>query len=136
MESSIAADVLPTGGIRVYHGIGRLKVVCAMALMLAAFATTGRAWADQAAAKAIVKGKSCGGCHYIPGVPGAMGTIGPSLKGLKDRVMIAGGKLENTPENLRGWLKDPKGILPETLMPNLGLTKEEIEILLEFLYTL
>ena len=140
MKTSIAAGVLPAtrlrppaGGVRVYHGIGRLKAACAVALRLAAFAAAGRAWADEAAAKAIVKSKSCGGCHYIPGVPGAMGTIGPSLKGLKNRTMIAGGKLENTPDNLRDWLKNPKSILPETMMPNLGLEEAELDLVIAFL---
>lgn len=140
MKTSIGAGVLPrsrltppVGGGPVCHCIGRLRVACAMALMLAAFAATGRAWADEASAKAILKSKSCGSCHYIPGVPGARGVIGPSLKGLKNRVMIAGGRLENTPENLRDWLKNPKSILPETMMPNLGLEDAQIEVLVEFL---
>ena len=143
MKTSSHAGVLPAaslipppGGVRVYRKIGWLRLACATALMLAAFTASGRAWADNAAAKAIVKSKSCGGCHYIPGIPGAMGTIGPSLKGLKDRVMIARGKLENTPENMRDWLKNPKSILPETMMPNLGLEDAQIEVLIEFLGTL
>ncbi len=140
MKTSIGAGVLPATrlkppvrGVSAFHGIGRLGVACAMALVLAAFAATGRAWADEAAAKEILKSKSCGGCHYIPGIPGAMGTIGPSLKGLRNRTMIAGGKLENTPENLREWLKNPKSILPETMMPNLGLEDAQIQVLIEFL---
>lgn len=123
----------PAGGARVYHGFGRLWLACAMALMLAGFAAARQARADEAAAKAILKSKSCGACHYIPGVPDAMGTIGPSLEGLKDRIMIGGGKLENTPENLREWLKNPKSILPETMMPNLGLEDAQIDELVEFL---
>ncbi|MCF6121790.1 MULTISPECIES: hypothetical protein [Mesorhizobium] len=27
----------------------------------------------------------CGGCHEIPGVPGARGTVGPSLQGVVER---------------------------------------------------
>lgn len=140
MKTSIAGGVLPAtrlkspaGGVRVRHGIGRLGVTCAMALMFAAFATSGQAWADGASAKEILKSKGCGACHYIPGVPGARGAIGPSLKGLKDRVMIARGVLENTPENMRDWLKNPMGILPDTMMPNLGLEDAEIDVLIEFL---
>ena len=140
MKNDIAARVPPTTRLRppaiavcVYHETGRFWIMCALALMFSAFATVGQACADEAAAKAILKSKSCGGCHYIPGLPEAMGTIGPSLKGLKDRPMIAGGKLENTPENLRDWLKNPKRILPSTMMPNLGLEDAEIEVLVKFL---
>jgi cytochrome c2 len=140
MKTSITAGVLPATrlnppirGVRVRHGIGRLGVACAIALVFTAFAPSGRAWADAAPAKEILRIKGCGACHYIPGVPGARGAIGPSLKGLKDRVMIARGVLENTPENMRDWLKNPAGILPDTMMPNLGLEDAEIDVVIEYL---
>ena len=84
----------------------------------------------------IIKAKGCGNCHRIPGIAGAMGTIGPSLKGLGERPRIAGGRLENTDENLRDWLKNPKSIKSNTFMPNFGLEDSEIEILIAFLKTL
>ncbi len=91
---------------------------------------------EKSAALKIMRSKGCGACHIIPGIAGAMGTVGPSLKGLKERTRIAGGRLENSPENLRDWLKDPKSIKSDTMMPNPGLTDGEIETLIEFFKTL
>ena len=102
-------------------------------LLFAGFAPTSTATPT---AQQIIKAKGCGACHRIPGIAGAMGRIGPSLKGLRDRPRIASGRLENTDENLRDWLKNPKGIQTETMMPNLGLEDSEIEILIAFLKTL
>src|SRR5438876_4818296 len=39
--------------------------------------------------------KGCGGCHTIPGVAGATGTIGPNLAGVASRTTIAGGAVPN-----------------------------------------
>lgn len=87
-------------------------------------------------AKQVIREKGCGACHFIPGVPNAYGTTGPSLKGLKDRPRIAAGRLENTPENLRRWLSNPKAVRPDTLMPNLGLSAEEMDAVIAFLTSL
>jgi len=46
--------------------------------------------------------------------------------------MIAG-VLENTPENLARWLRDPDSVKPGTTMPNLYLSDVEIQILVEHL---
>jgi cytochrome c oxidase subunit 2 len=83
-------------------------------------------------AEDIIRSHSCMGCHKIPGIPEAIGTIGPSLKGISDRRRIAGGTLSNTPANLRRWLKNPKNV-KTTMMPNTGLTDAEIDVLIEFL---
>lgn len=84
----------------------------------------------------ILQARGCIACHVIPGVPNAVGVVGPSLKGLNNRARIAGGRLENSTENLRDWLKDPKGIKSDTMMPNLGLSDAEIDVLLKFFETL
>lgn len=102
-------------------------------LLFAGFAPTSAA---NPTAVQIIKAKGCGACHRIPGIAGAMGTTGPSLKGLRDRPRIAGNRLENTDENLRDWLRNPKSIKSDTFMPNLGLEDSEIEILIAFLKTL
>jgi cytochrome c2 len=94
------------------------------------------AWAGNAMsspeAKAILKAKSCGTCHVIPGVEGAYGKFGPSLKGLRDRARILGGTMKYSTKNMEKWLKNPKALKPDTMMPNTGLSDEEIEILIQF----
>jgi len=37
---------------------------------------------------------------------------------------------------LKAWLKNPQSIKPGTLMPNMGLSDEEIEIVVKYLNTL
>jgi cytochrome c oxidase subunit 2 len=39
------------------------------------------------------------------------------------------------PDFVREWLQDPAAIRPNTAMPDLGLTEDEIEALLAFLHT-
>jgi len=84
-------------------------------------------------AKALLEAKACGGCHIIPGVKDAWGNAGPSLKRMKTRKRLLGGKLKNTPENLKAWLKNPASVKPGTMMPNTGLTDEEADLLVEYL---
>ena len=86
-------------------------------------------------AAAILIGKSCIGCHIVPGVPEATGQIGPNLAHLKKKRRFAGDKLANTPENVRRWLRNPKEI-KMTMMPNLHLTEDEITILIAYFDTL
>ena len=87
-------------------------------------------------AKALLQAKACGACHVIPGVEGAYGKAGPSLKGLHERKRIVGDVLENNPKNLKAWLKNPKSMKSGTMMPNTGLTDEEVEILILYFDTI
>jgi cytochrome c2 len=93
---------------------------------------------DANAGKALMSSKGCVACHVAQGVPGAVGTIGPSLNGLGDaakRPRLASGE-PNTPPNIRGWIKDPQAKKPGTLMPSLGLSEKESDDLTAFLVTL
>ncbi len=74
--------------------------------------------------------------HVMPGFRNACGRWGRLLKGLSERSRIAGDSLENNTENMRMWLTNPKSIKPATLMPNMGLTEEEVQIVIEYLNTL
>ena len=81
--------------------------------------------------------KGCGGCHTIPGVAGANGTVGPALAGVGARTAIAGGAVPNTgPDDLKKWLLDPPAVKPGTQMPKLGLTDDEATAIATFLETL
>ena len=104
-------------------------------LVLSMEGVTGSAIASPEA-KALLQAKACGACHVIPGVEGAYGKVGPSLKGLHERKRIVGDVLENNPKNLKAWLKNPKSIKTGTMMPNTGLTDEEVEILILYFDTI
>ena len=77
----------------------------------------------------------CESCHSIPGVPRANGLVGPPLGGIASRVYVAG-VLQNTPDNLVLWLRDPQGVDPKTAMPFLGVSEDDARHIAAFLYTL
>ncbi len=88
---------------------------------------------DADRAPALLRQYGCGGCHAIPGVPGAAGRVGPPLQGLRERVYIAG-VLPNTAENLVAWLQDPRRFSPRTAMPATGITPPQARDVAAFLY--
>jgi cytochrome c len=83
----------------------------------------------------LLSAHGCGGCHTIPGVSGANGTIGPPLTGYARRVYVAG-KLPNQLDNLVRWIRNPQSIEPGTAMPNLPVNQSEARAMAAYLYTL
>ncbi len=77
----------------------------------------------------------CAACHSVSGTS-AKGTIGPNLTHVASRQTFAGGTMEMNTENLRAWLQDPQAIKPGNLMPNLKLSGDQINALIEYLATL
>jgi cytochrome c len=85
----------------------------------------------------LIQQKGCGGCHMIPGVPGAIGQVGPNLAGVASRPRIAGGAVPNSgPDDLKKWIMNPAALKPGTGMPNLGLTDDDATKIVAFLETL
>lgn len=81
--------------------------------------------------------QACAGCHMINGVKGYnVGKIGPNLTHVGSRQNLAAGTLENTPENLARWIRDPQEVKPEAKMPNLGLDEATIAKLVAYLESL
>jgi cytochrome c len=86
---------------------------------------------------ALIPSKQCPGCHTIPGIQGANGTVGPNLAGVAGRTKIAGGAVDNRgPDDLKAWIMDPPGKKPGTAMPKLGLTDDEATKIAAYLETL
>jgi cytochrome c1 len=82
----------------------------------------------------IIAGAPCVGCHTIPGIPGANGTVGPNLAGVASRTKIAGGAVANNgPDDLKKWILNPPAEKPGTLMPNLGLTDDQATKIVAYL---
>lgn len=82
----------------------------------------------------LIASKPCVGCHTIPGIPGANGTVGPNLAGVASRTTIAGGAVPNNgPDDLKAWIMNPPAKKPGTLMPNLGLTDDEATKIVAYL---
>jgi cytochrome c oxidase subunit 2 len=78
---------------------------------------------------------ACINCHAVRGTA-ANGRFGPDLTHLMSRATIASGAAENTPENLRLWLKDPDAIKPGSLMPAMRMTDAELDALVRYMQSL
>jgi len=78
---------------------------------------------------------TCPQCHTIYGTP-AEATIGPDLTHFARRKEIGAGVIENTPENLALWLKDPQALKPGCKMPDFKLSDEHLKQLVAYLETL
>ncbi|MBE5395771.1 cytochrome c oxidase subunit II [Brevibacillus borstelensis] len=76
--------------------------------------------------------KSCLGCHAVAGKGGK---LGPNLTNFADRQRVAG-IMPNDAEHLAKWLRDPQKEKPGNNMPNLNLSEEQINSLVEYMSTL
>jgi len=80
-------------------------------------------------------GSGCIACHRIAGTVAA-GVLGPDLTHIGSRRTIAAGILENTPEEMARWLRDPGAVKPGALMPTLNLDEDTIRTLVAYLESL
>ena len=98
----------------------------------------GQAPTSDAATKglALFQTSTCINCHAIRGVTGADAHVAPDLTHVASRPQLGAGILENTPANMRRWLKNPQHIKPGALMPNFNYTDQELDQLREYLETL
>jgi len=90
---------------------------------------------DPARGREHIRRYGCASCHTIPGVPEADSLVGPSLDKVASRTYLAG-RLTNSPDNMIRWIRDPRGVDPQTAMPNLGLTEQDARDIAGYLYTL
>ena len=98
--------------------------------------------AQAPASNTVVKGlelfrtSSCINCHAINGVTGANSRVAPDLTHVGSRKQLASGIIDNTPANMRLWLKSPQHIKPGALMPDFIFTDEQLDQLASYLSTL
>jgi mono/diheme cytochrome c family protein len=78
---------------------------------------------------------ACTTCHRIPGMVGANAHVGPSLAGIAERRFL-GGRLPNSPENMVRWIRHPREISPQSLMPDLGVPEQDARDMAAYLLTL
>jgi cytochrome c len=86
-------------------------------------------------APAAMRKYGCISCHTIPGVKGARAKVGPELGNVRERQFIAG-RFANEPDMLIRWIQDPRGLKPNTAMPNMGVTDEDARNIAAYLYGL
>jgi cytochrome c553/cytochrome c2 len=92
---------------------------------------------DPARGRAILASgiHGCAACHTIPGIRSPKGIVGPPLGGVRARGFIAG-QLPNRPDVLVAFLQNPPALVPQTGMPNVGLTREQARHIAAYLYSL
>ncbi|MGB8013159.1 MAG: c-type cytochrome [Terriglobales bacterium] len=79
--------------------------------------------------------RSCGSCHFIPGVPRAEGKNAPSLAGWAGRSTFLN-TYQNTPENLEKWLDKPSHRKPGTTMPDINISPEDSRDMAAYLFSI
>jgi cytochrome c oxidase subunit 2 len=87
------------------------------------------------AGRLVFERTACINCHLIRGTI-ADGRFGPDLTHLMSRDTLGSGALENTPSNLRAWIKSPNHFKPGVLMPAMNLNNAEMDQLVAYLTTL
>ena len=91
--------------------------------------------ADADNGRLALRSHECGVCHLIPGVPGAVGRVGPTLAAYS-RFPYVAGKFPNEPELLIRWIRDAPALAPQTAMPAIAVTEQEARDMAAYLYTL
>lgn len=69
--------------------------------------------------------KNCANCHFTG--------LAPSLTHVGSRETLAAGTLPNTPADMARWLKNPQAVKKGVLMPDNGLTADQIKNLTAYL---
>ena len=87
--------------------------------------------ATQAGQRALMRDQ-CASCHMIRGTP-ARGTVGPDLTHVGSRATLAALTLPNDRAALADWLHDPQHLKPGNRMPDLGLSRTDIDDLVSYL---
>jgi len=98
----------------------------------------GQSPTDDATAKGLTlfQTSTCINCHAIRGVARADLRVAPDLTHVGSRRQLASGIIDNTPANMRLWLKSPQHVKPGVLMPDFTLTDEQLDQLSAYLSSL
>jgi len=83
---------------------------------------------------AIYSNSPCTTCHTIAGV--SSGHLAPNLTHFGSRTTLAGGILENNPQNVADWVRNPEKLKPGAQMPKLGLSAQQASQLAAYLESL
>jgi cytochrome c oxidase subunit 2 len=88
-----------------------------------------------AAGRRDFEAQACMNCHTISGTA-ATGRFGPDLTHLMSRATLASGAMDNTPTNLRQWIKSPDTFKSGALMPAMQLSDKQLDEITAYLETL
>jgi cytochrome c oxidase subunit 2 len=76
--------------------------------------------------------QTCANCHAIRGST-TVATAGPDLTHLASRRQLAAGLVDNSPQNLARWLRNPQQLKPGCQMPNFNLSEDQVTQLVAYL---
>ncbi len=93
------------------------------------------AFADTARGARLAAQYQCGSCHTNPGVAGAMGKVAVSLESVGRRSFIAG-RIPNRDPALARWIADPAALVPDTTMPDMGVSDADARDIAAYLRAL
>ncbi len=79
---------------------------------------------DAARGQQLLARYHCGTCHTIPGVAASRGQLAASLAQFGRRSYIAG-RVANEPAMLVRWIVSPASIVPDTAMPDMGVSEPD-----------
>jgi cytochrome c oxidase subunit II len=79
--------------------------------------------------------RTCISCHAIAGTA-AQALAGPNLTHVASRQILAAGVLENNPENMARWLRNPQEVKPGNHRPTVRLSEDEVRDLTAYMETL
>jgi cytochrome c oxidase subunit 2 len=95
----------------------------------------GRKASQAAAGRKVFETQACMNCHTIGGTA-ATGRFGPDLTHLMSRSTLASGAMDDTPANLRQWIKAPDTFKRGALMPAMQLSDQQLDDITAYLETL
>lgn len=116
LSAMVAYDYLVRGAHREHQPVDRLVPA-----------------ADADRGRILIREYGCGSCHTVPGVPNAIGRVGPPLYAMRTQIYVAG-VLPNTPQHMTKWIMDPQDVNPRTVMPDLDVTNRDARDMTAFLY--
>jgi cytochrome c2 len=91
---------------------------------------------DAARGKELITRHGCNVCHAVPGISGFQGRLGPSLAGIASRPQFSNGRVQNSPENLSRFIRNPSSLNPQSTMPPVNVTVEEANDITAYMLTL
>jgi cytochrome c oxidase subunit 2 len=77
----------------------------------------------------------CANCHQIRGTD-ARSRVGPDLTHVASRAMLAAGVIPNDRAHMRDWLDDTQHVKPGARMPQLPLSRADLQTLVTYLASL
>ena len=88
-----------------------------------------------AAGAEVFQRSACIACHTVRGT-NSRGVIGPDLTHVGGRRTIAAGMLDNTPEEMSRWIRDPQGIKPGNKMVLAPPNDQDLAAIVAYLQSL